>query len=143
MSGNETTKITAMMMIEVLGRPKEHLIETLKDLIKKIGEEKGVKVVDFKIKEPTLAKDQKDLYTTFAEIEVEVDQPQILSVLMFKYMPAHIDVIEPENIRLTNNSFADILSELTRRLHGYEEIVRVMQAEKKMLENQMNKDKKE
>ncbi len=141
MSGNETTKITAMMMIEVLGRPKEHLIETLKDLIKKIGEEKGVKVTDFKIKEPTLVKDQKDLYTTFAEIEVDVDQPQILSILMFKYMPAHIDVIEPENIRLTNNGFADILSELTRRLHRYEEIVRVLQAEKNMLENQLKKSK--
>lgn len=141
MSGNETTKITAMMMIEVLGRPKEHLIETLKDLIEKIGKEKKVKVVDFKIKEPTLAKDQKDLYTTFAEIEIEVEQPQILSILMFKYMPAHIEIIEPERIMLTNNGFADILSELTRRLHGYEEIVRVMQAEKKILENQLRKAK--
>lgn len=143
MSGNEINKITAMLMIEVLGRPKEHLIETLNDLIKKIGEEKGVEVTDSKIKEPTLAKDQKDLFTTFAEIEVQVDQPAILTILMFKYMPAHIDIIEPEHITLTNNSFADILSELTRRLHGYDEIVRVLQTEKKILENQLRVVKKE
>jgi hypothetical protein len=142
MSGNENIKLTAMMMLEVLGRPPEHLVETLNELIEKIGKEKGVKVIDFKIKEPTLIKDQKDLFTTFAEIEIEVEQPLILAILMFKYMPAHIDVIEPENIHLTNNGFADILSELTRRLHSYEEIVRLLQTEKNILEKQL-KSKKE
>ena len=143
MSGNETTKITAILMIEVLGRPKEHLIETLRDISKKIGEEKGVKVTNTETKEPTLVKDQKELYTTFAEIEVEVEHVQILSILMFKYMPAHIEIVEPENLRITNNELADTLSEIVRRLHKYDELLRVMQTEKKIIENQLRATKKE
>lgn len=141
MSGNEGQKITAMLMIEVLGRPKEHLIETLKNLEKKIGEEKGVEVVDSKIKEPTPVKDKENLFTAFAEIEVEVNHVQTLSILMFKYMPAHIDVIEPENIRMKNNELADTLSEIVRRLHKYDELLRVIQVEKNILEKKLNEKK--
>jgi len=127
MSGNEDRKILAAMIIEVLGRPKEHLIETLEDLSRQVGEEKGIKIIQKKINEPTLVKDQKDLFTSFAEIEFEVDEPLLLAILMFKYMPSHIEVVEPEKFVLTNVELSDILNELTRRLHRYEELVKVMQ----------------
>jgi hypothetical protein len=141
MSGNEEQKITAMLMIEVLGRPKEHLIETLKTIEKKIGEERGVEVVDSKIKEPVPVKDKENLFTTFAEIEVELNHLQNLSVLAFKYMPAHIEIIEPEHLRITNNEYADTLSEIIRRLHKYDELLRVMQMEKRVLEKKLNEKK--
>jgi hypothetical protein len=38
---------------------------------------------------------------------------------------------------MTNADFDDILNELTRRLHGYEEIARILQTEKKILENKL------
>ena len=74
-----------------------------------------------------MVKDKKDLYTTFAEIEVEVEEILYLAILMFKYMPAHVEVVEPELIALTNHGWGDILSELTRRLHGYDEVAKVLQ----------------
>ena len=46
---------------------------------------------------------------------------------MFKYMPSHLEIVEPEKFILTNVGFGDILNEITRRLHRYEELVRVMQ----------------
>jgi len=141
MNGNEGQKITAMLMIEVLSKPKEHLIETLKDISNKMGEEKGVEVADSKIKDPTPVKDKENLFTAFAEIEVEVKSAAVLIGLMFKYMPAHIDVIEPENIRLKNNELAETLSEIVRRLHKYDELLRVMQMEKKVLEKKLNEKK--
>ena len=133
----ETKNIRAMLIIEVLGRPPEHLTETLNDIISKISEEKGVKIIDKKLNEPVLMKDQKELYTSFAEVEVEVEEILYLSILMFKYMPAHVEVIYPELIALTNNGWTDILSELTRRLHGYDEVARVLQMEKSILEKKL------
>ena len=135
MSGEN--KVIARMIIEVMGKPKEHLVETLEDFAKKISEEKGVKLEEKKIHEPSLVKDQKDLYSTFAEIEVEVETPLFLALLMFKYMPAHIEVISPENFILDNNGFSDILNEITRRLHGYDELARVFQLEKSMMEKKI------
>ena len=134
---SENKKISAVFILEVIGRPPEYLTETLNDLIKKVGEEKGVKVIDSKVNESVLMKDQKDFFTNFAEIEVEVDNMLTLPILMFKYMPAHIEILSPQNISMTNSDFGDILDELTRRLHGYEEITRLVQAEKLVLEKKL------
>jgi hypothetical protein len=137
MSSTEIKKITSMFVLEVIGRPQEYLIETLNDLIKKIGEEKGVCVKEAKINPPVLMKDQKDFYTSFAEIELETENTLYLAILMFKYMPAYIEIISPQNLSLTNSDLNDVLNELTRRLHGYDEIVRMLQAEKAILENKL------
>lgn len=137
METKETKGIAAMMIIDVIGKPPEHLVETLEEIIKKIDSEKGVKVVGKKINEPTLMKDQKDFYTTFAEVEVEVEEIFGIAILIFKYMPAHIEIISPEMIVLTNNGWNEILNELTRRLHGYDEMARISLTEKKILENKL------
>jgi hypothetical protein len=137
MSSDKETKVNAVMIIEVLGRPPEHLKATLEDFAKKIAEEKGVKVVDKKIIEPSLVKDQKDLYTTFMEIEVEAESPMHLAGLVFRYMPAHVEVIQPENMILKNNAYGEILSEIVRRLHRYDDIVRVLNSQHIALQNKI------
>lgn len=134
---SDDKKINAVFILEVLGRPKEFLVETLEDLIKKIDEERGVKVKNKKINEPVLIKDQKDFYTSFAEIEVETGSLMQVMILVFKYMPAHVEITSPQNVTLTNTDFDDVLNELTMRLHGYEELARIMQNEKTILENKL------
>lgn len=144
---SETKGINVVMIVEVIGRPPEHLTETLNNIIKKIDEEKGVVVKGKKINKPELMKDQKDFYTSFAEVEIDIKEIVQLVILMFKYMPAHVEIVSPELIALTNNSWSDILSELSRRLHGYDEMARIIQVEKEILEKKLrevleNKDKK-
>ncbi|MEK6833650.1 MAG: hypothetical protein AABY32_06410 [Nanoarchaeota archaeon] len=134
----ETKGIRATIILEIIGKPPEHLVETLEELAKKIDEEKGVSVGGKKINEPVLMKDSKEFYTTFAEIDIEVEDILYLAIVMFKYMPAHVEVVEPELIALTNNGWTDILSELTRRLHGYDEIARVMQIQNSQLQKKLN-----
>jgi len=119
--------IRAMLILDVIGRPQQYLVETLDRIIEDMGKENGVKIIGKNIKEPTVMKDNKKFYTTFSEIEVEVEDMLYLAVLMFKYMPAHVEVISPETISLSNNGWSEILSELTRRLHSYDEVARVMQ----------------
>jgi len=144
----ETKKIEAILILEIIGKPAPYLVEMLEKLIKSMGEEKGVSVKNKKINEPILIKDQKDLYTTYAEIEVTTEGIMNLVILMFKYMPAHVEVISPEQIALKNNEWSDILSEITRRLHGYDEVARILQNERVILEKKLReliqeKNKKE
>lgn len=136
-SVEETKGIRAILILEVLGRPAEHLTETLEDLIGKMDAEPKVSVISKKINEPVLMKDRKDFYTNFAEIEVEVEEIVQLVMLMFKYMPANVELISPELIVLSNNGWNEILNELIRKLHGYEEIARIIQIEKTVLENKL------
>lgn len=150
---NEKQKIHALMILEVLGRPKEFLVETLENLVKQMDSEQGVVVKSKNIKEPRKAdnnpkiageskgelkiEEQNDFYVSFAEIEIETENLTNLVFLMFKYMPAHVEIFSPELIALTNNGWNEVLNELIRRLHGYDEVARVMQVEKAVLENKL------
>ena len=138
MSSHESENgIRAMFILDVIGRPPQHLVETLEKIIEEMGKEKGVIIKSKEIKEPTIMKDNKEFYTTFSEVEVEVEDILYLAILMFKYMPAHIEVISPETISLSNNGWSDILSELVRRLHSYDEVARILQIEKQELLNKI------
>ena len=152
MSSDEATKVRALMMLEVIGRPPEHLVETLELLIKKLGEEKGVEIKNKDIKKPApmekkirvndsgekeTEKPQEDFYTTFAEIEFEVDDVSALAYIIFRYMPAHIEIISPQSITLSDNGWNELFNELIRRLHGYDEVARVLQVEKGILERKL------
>lgn len=130
-------QIQAKLIIEVAGRPPEHLTETLNDLIKKIDEEEGVEVSEKTIHEPVIMKDQKDFYTSFAEVEIKITEMAKLAIVILKYMPAHVEIIEPELIAATNNDWNEILNEFAKRLHHYDEVARVMQSEKMILENKL------
>jgi len=139
----ETRGIAAVMILEAIGKPPEHLTEALENLVKEMEKEKGVTILSKKINEPILMKDRKDFYTSFAEVEVEVEEVLHIAILMFKYMPAHIEIISPELIVLTNNGWNDLFNELTRRLHGYDEVARVIQIEKNILEKKLRELLKE
>ena len=137
MNSDETKNISVVFILEIIGRPKEHLTETLDKIIKELDEEKRVSVKSKKINEPVLMKDQKDFYTSFAEVEIEIEKILDLAILVFKYMPAHVEIIYPEIIALQNNDWNDILNELARRLHGYDEVARIIQTEKIILEKKL------
>lgn len=156
---NEETKgINATLILQVMGRPPEHLTKTLKDLIGQIDNEDKVQVKSKEIKEPVKSQEktgsldkegnetQQEFYSSFAEVEVDVEEIMNLIVLMFKYMPSHIEINYPEYIALTNGGWGEILNELVRRLHGYDEVARVAQVEKTILERKLREalgDKKD
>jgi hypothetical protein len=130
-------KIRALLIIEVMGRPPEHLTTALTDIVNRMAAEKDVIIVTKKMNEPIELENQKGLYSNYAEIEVDVKNPMVLSDLMFRYMPAHIEVISPENFYTTNVQYTQILSEITRRLHVYDNIARVLQMEKSIMEKKL------
>jgi hypothetical protein len=136
-SHNSDKKITVVLILEMVGRPAEHLITTLKKFIEQIGNEKGIEMVKNKIHDVKPMKDKEGFFTTFAEIEVKANQILSIAMLMFKYMPSHIEVIEPESFVLQNNEWNEILNELTRRLHGYDEVARVIQMENQVMKQRI------
>lgn len=131
-------KINAIFIIEVLGKPPEHLKEALEEIIGKIDSEHNVDVISKTIAEPTELPKNPGMFTSYAEIELELEDPLALAILVFKYMPAHIDIVDPEHISMTNKGYNDVLNELARRLHGYDHVARVIQAEKAMLEKKIS-----
>lgn len=142
MSSNKEEKIEAVVILEVIGRPPEHLTETLNKLADEIGKEKDTKIKNKKVNEPVLMKEQKDFYVSFIELELEVKEMVNIAIIIFKYMPAHIEIISPEKIEMKNNEWNEIFNETLRRLHAYDEVARVMQMEKDILEKRLKEIEK-
>ena len=134
-----TKKIHSLLIIDVMGAPKEYLNETLKNIIESIKKEKGVKILESHINEPKEIEEKKGFFTNFSEIEVETDSISTLSLLMFRYMPAHLEVIYPEDIVLKNHVLNDVMNELVRRLHGYDNLARIFQYEKSQMIDEINR----
>lgn len=130
-------KIEAAIIFEILGKPAEHIVEALEEIIKQIESEKGVLIKEKKIDEPKEHEKEKGMYTTFAELLVEFDEIMNVIIILFKYMPAHIQLMYPEKVTLKNNEMNDIFNEVARRLHAYDEVARVIQIEKSVLETKL------
>ncbi len=126
-------KIQAVLVLEILGRPKENVKESLGLLINKLGAETGVKIIEENQHEPVEVKDANNLFTSFAEVTVELDSIENYFGIMFAYMPAHIEIISPEKITFENSRINEIGNRLVQRLHNYDGIAKKMIAEKDIL----------
>lgn len=121
------------IVIEILGRPKEHIKEALQSLVLRLGEEKGIKILDKTIHEPIPVKDTKDLFTTFAEVSLSLDSITNYFGVLFGYMPSHIELVNPEKLSLTNFDLNELGNKLVQRLHDYDAITKNVLVEKDML----------
>lgn|SRR3989338_4319606 len=127
-------KLKVHVVLEILGRPPEHVKEALQTIVTKVGAEtKGIKVISAKYHDPIAVEGAKDLYTAFAELELELDSLENYFGVMFAYMPSHMEIINPEEIVLTNYDFNQLAGKLIERLHDYDAITKKSLYEKDFL----------
>ena len=139
---SENKSISASVIIEVAGRPSEHLTETLNHLIEKINSEKGTKIVTQKIHEPILIPNQKEFYTSFAEIELSTETLEILNQIVLKYMPSHLEIISVDQISVKPHEINNLFGEIIKKLHTYDETARIIQSKRINLEKELEELKK-
>jgi len=117
-------KIHASLVIEILGRPAKHVSEAMDTIITRMGSEKGIEILTKEIHEPAPVEKSKDLFTTFAEIEVELDSLSNYFGILFAYMPSHIEIIRPEKYNIMNSELNDLGNNLVQRLHNYDAVTK-------------------
>jgi hypothetical protein len=125
-------KINVSFIIEILGRPKENVSESLNTIVVKIGAEKGISILNKTYHEPRPL-EKSDLFTAFAEVDAELDSFLEYIYLIFTYMPAHIEIISPEKLPLSNLEINEIGNNLVRRLHHYDAVAKTVVVERNML----------
>lgn len=140
-------KISVNFIVEMLGRPKDHLETTMGELIKKIGEEKGLNLIEHKAhdaqevevpkKEGKEIEVSKSLFTTFADIEAEFDTLEDLIRVAFVYMPSNIEIMDPNNIPLDRQKMGELLTSVILKMHKYDEVVKKLALENEALGNRL------
>ncbi len=130
-------EISAILIIEVLGRPAEHVASALNQLTETIGREQDVQIINKKIYPPKQTEKTQDMFLAFAEIELKAKNLARLTELCFAYMPSSIEIIKPYDLKMTLNDANAILNLLTARLHNYDAIAKRLTIENAILQNQL------
>ncbi len=102
-------------IIEIVGKPKEYVENTMADYLKKIKADKNYEIVKQTV-EP--AEEKENFFSSFVEIELLIKNSDLLLSFCFDYMPSSIEILAPETTILKNNEFTGFLNDLQTRLHG-------------------------
>ena len=132
------------MIIEIMGRPGPHVRDALEKHVQNLDSSKAVEVHSIKISDPKeIERDEENknadpMYTCFAEVDFEVETFNILSGIVFDFMPSSIEVTEPHSFNLDANEITELLNNIGGRLHRYDEVAKMAQGKIGYLENQLN-----
>ena len=107
--------LRSRILFEMIGKPKEHIEETIEKYILEIENDSDVILLSKHIAPVTDLED--GMFSTFAEIEILAKNATILVNFCYLYMPASIEVIEPERLDLANIDFNSFFNDLLLKLH--------------------------
>ena len=122
--------ILARIIIEVVGKPKEHVENSLRLAIKKIKEQKNIV-----LKEGDLykAKEKDGLWSTFSELELLFKDINSLVGFCFDYVPSSIEILEPKGLRFDTNELSGLINDFLSKLHLIGVSLKKLNAENKIL----------
>jgi len=133
----EIQKIKANVVIEILGKPKEHVEDALKTYLEKIkADDNDISVTDEKVHE-ALEQD-KGFFSTFAELEIVSEDITSLIGFCFDYMPSSVEIIEPEEMRMSQRELTNTINDLQAKLHNLDMAVKTARTENDFLKRNIN-----
>ena len=145
--------IRCRTIIEVLGKPKEHVENSIKEYVEHIKKDSELvvlneeysetKEIEKRVAEPLEEREQKDkkvfnLWSQFVELELVVKGTSKLIGFCFEYMPSSIDIIKPESLTMSGTELSSFLNDLQARLHDVDMIVKKLKGENDFLRMNMN-----
>lgn len=123
-------KILVRTIIEMLGAPQEYIEETLKNYIEKLKKD-GLEIESVHY-EP--AKEEGEMFSAFAELEVNFNKIEDLFGFCFDSMPSSVEIVEPAELKFESNALSGMLNDLQAKLHDVDMIVKSVRAQNKILD---------
>jgi len=127
--------IKAVAIVEIMGKPREHVEETMRLYIEKMKKEKDIKMTSADI---SGAEEKEGYFSTFAEVEFLAKTPSRVADYCFDYMPSSIELVEPDSIRFDSHQLSNFFNDLQARLHKLDMLVKKLRAENEVLHQNAN-----
>jgi hypothetical protein len=124
-------KLVARVIIQMMGAPKKHIEDTLKKYIAKIDED----YADIKVLKKYIspAKKEGGHFNVFSELELEIEGTENLVWFCFDYMPASVEILEPDSLVYECHDFTNFLNDLQQKLHKVDMMIKSLSAENQVL----------
>jgi len=102
--------------LEIMGHPKEHVEKTMQLVMERLNAEKGVEIISSNVHEARLQEKQQ-LFSTFAEVELLLRDLETLTRICFDYMPSSVELIKPDDFKLSALDMSNFVSDMLSTLH--------------------------
>lgn len=135
------TLLKVRAIIEILGSPEPHVKSTMQMILDNVKKYKDVKVLHEQLF-PAEKMGDKNLWSTFAELEMEAKNVQTLTGFCFDFMPSSLEILEPEEMQMQHHAVSDVLNDLLARLHQYDMVLKNIHAENILLKKKIEEKKK-
>jgi len=122
--------ILARVTLQIVGKPKEHIVETMKLVIQQIKDDPKMKVFKGDLFKPV---QQEQVWSTFAELEILFAGKAALTHFCFDYMPASLEVLKPENLSFKIQDYNEIMISLLERIHQMDMVLKNLNAENRLV----------
>ena len=134
--------IHASLVIEVVGKPAEHIEQALSLAIDKLAKERDFELIEKKLHKAKPYEGAKTLFSAFVEIEFLVDKFSRLVEIIFDYMPSSVEIIDPPDINFKLEYANAFLNDLAMRLHQYDAMLKKLKLELTILAKRLDEMEK-
>ena len=133
----EKTHLRCKIIIEVLGKPKEHIEKAIREYVEKIKKDTGFIILnaDFAGSEEK----EDGLWAAFVELDMVVKGLPKLIAFCFDYMPSSVEISKPEELLMQKSTIENLMNDLQARLHTVDMIVKKQKNENEFLKHNLNK----
>ena len=132
----ELVHIRCRVIIEMLGKPKEHVDETINSYVSKIKNDSGFIVLNSEFAD---FDEKEGLWATFVELDMVIKGIPKLIAFCFDYMPSSIEILKPEEFIIKKSAIENLVNDLQARLHQVDMIIKKQKNENEFLRKNMNK----
>lgn len=131
------SKIIFRAILEIVGTPREHVETAFKDYIKKLKSDKRYTVLSEETAEFQQLP-ENEMWSTFAELEINTEEIKNITSFCFDYMPSQIEILEPIEISFSDVLLSETFSDLQARLHSVDMVAKQVKLENEHLLRNMN-----
>jgi len=129
------------MIVEMAGRPAEHVKEMLANHVGVLDKNKDIEVHSINVSEPKEIEMENvpkgsEMFTCFAEVDFEVESFARLSEVVFDFMPSSVEVLEGK-VSLDSSEASNLLNNIAGRMHRYDEIAKIAGARLQQMNAQL------
>ena len=132
---SDKTHIRCRTIVEILGKPKDHVEKTLSVYVEKIRQDPELIVLNTNFSD---AEEKDELWAAFVEIEMIAKGVSNLIGFCFDYMPSSIEILKPEEFSMKALTIQDFINDLQARLHAVDMVVKKQKNENDFLRRNMN-----
>jgi hypothetical protein len=132
----EQTHIRCKVIIEVLGKPQEHVESSLRRYIENIKNDPDLIILKSEVAD---AEAKEKLWTTFSELDMVIKGIPKLIAFCFDYMPSSVEIMKPDEFSMKKSTVENLINDLQARLHEVDMVVKKQKNENDFLKQNLNK----